>query len=75
MTLRQGSPFSLPSFLDSQDTYICCAYSPRCFVIQKVGVTLFSACLPQKSMASSLISFSTTFRNFFLTFSALCLSA
>ncbi|KAH9423677.1 hypothetical protein DERP_005257 [Dermatophagoides pteronyssinus] len=24
--------------LSSNDTYICCAYSPRCFIIQKIDV-------------------------------------
>lgn len=27
--------------LSSDDTYICCAYSPRCFIIQKVGLIDF----------------------------------
>lgn len=29
-----------PNRTDPQDTYICCAYSPRCFIIQKVN-TIF----------------------------------
>lgn len=29
-------PSTLNLFLNSQDTYICCAYNPRCFIIQKV---------------------------------------
>ncbi|XP_025017543.1 putative uncharacterized protein DDB_G0282133 isoform X2 [Tetranychus urticae] len=42
MTLHQATGFPLPSFLDSQDTYICTAYSPRCFVIQKIKTCLRS---------------------------------
>ncbi|RWS20121.1 hypothetical protein B4U80_07675 [Leptotrombidium deliense] len=41
MTLRSGPPFVLPSFLDTNETYICCAYTPRSFVIQKVRFTHF----------------------------------
>ncbi|XP_053209945.1 probable serine/threonine-protein kinase DDB_G0282963 [Panonychus citri] len=36
MTLHETTLVPLPSFLDSQDTYICTTYSPRCFVIQKI---------------------------------------
>lgn len=31
---------SLSPFLNSSDTYICCSYSPRCFIIQKVSNVL-----------------------------------
>lgn len=32
---------SLSPILNSSDTYICCSYSPRCFIIQKVRSTPF----------------------------------
>jgi len=31
---------SLSPILNSHDTYICCSYSPRCFIIQKVIIFL-----------------------------------
>ncbi|GIY34760.1 hypothetical protein CEXT_86501 [Caerostris extrusa] len=39
---RPQYPFPQPQNLglrrqEAQETYICCAYSPRCFIIQKGG--------------------------------------